>query len=141
MFTNMKERLHEEPVTELLAYAIFPDPEQVEKTIGEYQREEKLELLGYEAEGELVGIVGFLMEGEELQLKHIVVAPDYRGFGYGRGQLLELMLLKQPKRVICETEEESVNFFRAIGFEVRSLGEVHPGVERYECFYEVEDTE
>jgi ribosomal protein S18 acetylase RimI-like enzyme len=141
MFIEMKARLKEEPITELLSYSIFPDPERLEHAIREYQSSEELEILGYEVEGELIGLVGYRMNGEELELCHVAVDPSHRGLGYGRGQLLELMVRKQPKRVVCQTDEDSVNFFRAIGFEVRSLGELYPGVERFECFYEVDEEE
>lgn len=47
----------------------------------------------------------------------------------------------KPERVIAETDEEAVNFYRSIGFEVYSLGEKYPGVERFRCIYEVEESE
>jgi hypothetical protein len=46
-----------------------------------------------------------------------------------------------PVRIVAETDEESVQFYRNIGFIIRSLGEKYPGVERFLCTYEVEEAE
>lgn len=55
--------------------------------------------------------------------------------------ILELLLQldPKPKRVIAETDDEAVDFYRNIGFEVHSLGEKYPGVERFRCIYEVDE--
>lgn len=139
MLNNVKPQLHEPSVRELLEYAIFPDPDLLEQVAREYERSEKLELYGYEDQGELVGIVGFtISEDNEMEIKHIAVHPEARGQGYGRGQILELLTLKKPDRIVAETDEETVDFYRSIGFTVFGMGEKTPGVERYRCEYEAE---
>lgn len=35
----------------------------------------------------------------------------------------------------AETDAEAAGFYRACGFQVRSLGEKYPGVERFACFW------
>ncbi|WP_307720661.1 GNAT family N-acetyltransferase [Paenibacillus validus] len=139
MLTNLKTQLQEPAVRELLEYSIFPDPDLLEQVVGEYERSEELELYGYEEQGELVGIVGFTVsDRNEMEIKHLAVHPDARGRGYGRGQILELLALKKPARIVTETDEEAVNFYRNIGFTVIGLGEKYPGIERYRCEYEAE---
>lgn len=136
MLINLKQRLKDDEVKTLLSYAIFPDPEFLEKTIKQYTSNDSLEIYGYEVDGTLLGIVGFsLNEEERLVIHHISVDPEYRGMGYGRGQILELLELKNPKIISAETDEESVDFYRNVGFTVTSLGEKYPGVDRFQCEY------
>ncbi|OOC62409.1 GNAT family N-acetyltransferase [Paenibacillus ihbetae] len=127
-------------VRELLGYSVFPDPDQVEKAVSYYKAEGGSKLYGYVEEGLLVGIIGCDIQQDEVTIRHLAVIPENRGKGYGRGMILELLLQldPKPKRVIAETDEEAVDFYRNIGFEVHSLGEKYPGVERFRCIYEVD---
>ncbi|SEC27032.1 Ribosomal protein S18 acetylase RimI [Paenibacillus sp. GP183] len=132
----IKSRIHEHQIQELLAYSVFPDPDHLEQTIQDYITNEKLELFGYESDDVIVGILGFQQEDrDELTIQHIAVRPDSRGAGFGRGLILEAIAMFKPERVLVETDEEAVNFYRSIGFEINSLGEKYPGVERFVCSY------
>lgn len=141
MIKDISSRLDDLEVKELLAYAVFPDPERLDQAVEAYRKPNGLELYGYEEEGVLVGIIGVDASDDEMTIKHIAVTPENRGKDYGRGMILELLLQQKPARVIAETDEESVGFYRSIGFEIYSLGELYPGVERYRCVYEVEEEE
>ncbi|MBU5346479.1 GNAT family N-acetyltransferase [Paenibacillus lautus] len=129
-------------VKELLSYSVFPDPEAVVQAVAAYETGPS-RLFGFEEDGLLLGVIGFDVDQDELTIRHLAVLPENRGKGYGRGLILELLLEVQPKpaRVIAETDEEAVNFYRSIGFEVYSLGEKYPGIERFRCIYEVEESE
>jgi len=142
MLIDLKKRLDEPDVKEILEYSVHPDPEKLEVAVEAYKADPGLELYGYEEEGELIGVVGFRKNEEgRLNIEHIAVASDYRGLGYGRGLILETIEMKNPAVIVAETDEESVNFYRSIGFEIESLGEIYPGVERFKCIYMVEPDE
>ncbi|OAO89065.1 hypothetical protein AXX17_ATUG04830 [Arabidopsis thaliana] len=101
-----------------------------------------LTLYGYKADDEIIGVVGSrLDENNVLEIRHIAVHPDERGKGYGRGIVLELLAKTNPDALVAETDDDGVNFYRAIGFTIESLGERFPGVERYRCTYETEPEE
>jgi GNAT superfamily N-acetyltransferase len=139
MLIPIKHRIHESSIQELLSYAIFPDPERVEKEILHYQTNSDLELYGHEDADEIIGVVGFILHPDQaLELKHIAVEPDARGKGYGRGLILELIEVKKPVIIQAETDEDTVDFYRNVGFSIVSLGELYPGLERFKCTYEVE---
>jgi ribosomal protein S18 acetylase RimI-like enzyme len=132
----IKPRIDEYEIQELLAYSVLPDPVRFEQAIQDYLTNEKLELYGYESDDVMVGILGFQRdERDQLTIKHIAVRPDSRGAGFGRGLILEAIAMFKPVRVLAETDEEAVNFYRSIGFEINSLGEKYPGVERFACSY------
>lgn len=135
MLIDMKERMDEDNIKELLSYAVFPDPEKLEETLDEYRSNDDLELLALEGDGELIGIIGIEMHYKIIEIKHIAVQPHYRGLGYGRGLILELIALIDPEEIFAETDEEGVEFYRSIGFTISSLGEEFPGVERFKCVY------
>jgi len=137
MLIDVKERIAEETIKELLEYAIYPDPEKLDNTLNEYQTDPHLELMAIEDDGEVLGIVGFRHADRSLIIQHIAVNPECRGMGYGRGLILELIELKNPDKITVETDEDAVEFYRNIGFSISSLGEKYPGVERYQCEYHI----
>jgi len=142
MLVSIKERVREEAVQDLLGYCVFPDPDRLQAVTNDYESTDEHELYAYEEQGDIVGIVGIHVSPERLlTIRHIAVQPDMRGQGYGRGQILELIELKKPSRIVAETDEDAVDFYRNIGFTVVSLGERYPGVERFQCGYEVEEEE
>ncbi|MBD0380794.1 GNAT family N-acetyltransferase [Paenibacillus sedimenti] len=140
MLVEVKSRLEESQIQELLGYSVFPDPEDLDSTIELYKNDSELLLFGYESEGVMVGIIGFRLNGSnEMTLTHLAVEPESRGVGFGRGIILEIIEEAKPARIVAETDEEAVEFYRNIGFVINSLGEVYPGVERFRCTYEIDE--
>ncbi|WP_438350078.1 GNAT family N-acetyltransferase [Paenibacillus sp. FA6] len=142
MLLNIKSYIHKQEVAELLSYAVFPDEKSLKAAIQKYEETESLQLYGFEDEKLLVGLIGYVMDDKKiLTVHHLAILPENRLKGYGRGIFLELIQAQNPSQIITETDEEAVDFYRNIGFVVYSLGEIHPGVERFRCVYEVEDEE
>ncbi|OWA33879.1 GNAT family N-acetyltransferase [Saccharibacillus sp. O16] len=140
MLQSVKDQVRDPQIAALLELSIFPDPEHLERAISFYEEHSEAQLFAYEEGGDRIGIVGFKPSGEgEITLTHIAVEPSSRGGGYGRGMLLELMVQEKPQRVIAETDEEAVDFYRSVGFAVVSLGISSSGLERFRCVYEVEE--
>ncbi|TLS52224.1 GNAT family N-acetyltransferase [Paenibacillus antri] len=137
MLKPINHRVREQDIVEILETCVFPDPERLEQVAAEYENNPELRLYGYESEEEIVGVIGFerLDGGDGLLIRHLAVKPECRGAGFGRGQILELIEMAKPRLLVAETDEEAVEFYRRIGFEIESLGERYPGVERYRCTY------
>ncbi|MFC4600758.1 GNAT family N-acetyltransferase [Cohnella hongkongensis] len=139
MLIALKDRLDDPAVRSIVECSVYPDPDKLDETIAAYRSEDGMEMYGLEAEGECIAIIGLRMSEERvLKIEHLAVSPDYRGLGYGRGILLETIDKKRPAVLIAETDDDAVDFYRAIGFEIESLGEAYPGVERFNCVYLVE---
>ncbi|OAB43357.1 GNAT family N-acetyltransferase [Paenibacillus glacialis] len=142
MLVNVKSYIRKPEVTELLSYAVFPDDKSLNAAIQLYEGKESLQLYGFEDEKLLVGLIGFEIDEERiLTVNHLAILPENRLKGYGRGIFFELIEAQKPSRIMTETDEDAVDFYRNIGFVVISLGEIYPGVERFQCIYEVEDEE
>jgi ribosomal protein S18 acetylase RimI-like enzyme len=139
MLIDIKPKIDDSNIQELIGLAVFPDPERINEAIDAYRNEKELEIMGYEWVEQIIGIVGYHMNDNGiLELRHIAVTPEEQGKGFGRGIILELLHLKDPKVITVETDEETVDFYRSIGFTIESLGEKYPGVERFKCTYETE---
>jgi ribosomal protein S18 acetylase RimI-like enzyme len=138
MLRPIKDQMDQADIQALIGYSVFPDPEHLEQVIQDYKSDETLQLYGYESEEEIVGLIGFrVTEPGRVRIEHLAVKPECRGAGFGRGQILELIELLQPTLILTETDDEAVDFYRWIGFEIESLGEQYPAVERYRCTYVV----
>jgi ribosomal protein S18 acetylase RimI-like enzyme len=133
LLINIQDRIHDANIAELLGYSVFPDPEQIEAAIESYKSNHHF-LFGYVEDNEVIGVIGYcLLSDNDVLIKHLSVKPEYRGLGYGRGMILEIIDLIRPKRITLETDDDAVDFYRNIGFEITSLGEKYPNVERYKC--------
>ncbi|WP_152402149.1 GNAT family N-acetyltransferase [Paenibacillus cellulositrophicus] len=141
MLLNIKNYIRKPETMELISYAVFPDDRSIEQAIQQYEANDAWQLYGFEDGELLVGLIGYEKMDDTLLIRHISVIPENRGLGYGRGMILEVLTQEKPARVVAETDEEAVDFYRSIGFEVHSLGELFPGVERFRCVYEAEEDE
>lgn len=140
MFKDVKNLIEEAEIKALMSYCIFPDPDKLDKVIAQYKSKSDHRLYGIVVENQVVGIVGYKqLSSDVIEIQHISVSPQYRGGGYGRGLVLELLNTEKPAKIIAETDGDAVDFYRRIGFKINSLGEKYPGVERYLCFYLVDD--
>nr|WP_278044635.1 GNAT family N-acetyltransferase [Paenibacillus solani] len=69
----------------------------------------------------------------EIELKHIAIKSNNRRKGLGKKLIMEFMEENLIRRMEAETDKNAVNFYRKIGFNITSLGEKYPGVERFKC--------
>src|SRR5690606_16604954 len=82
----------------------------------------------------LVGIFGVIWLSKcEVELKHISVKSSNRRQGLGKEMVNEFIEENHIKRMKVETDKNAVNFYKKIGFNITSLGEKYPGVERFKC--------
>ncbi|SET35186.1 GNAT family N-acetyltransferase [Paenibacillus sp. NFR01] len=143
MLIDLKNKLDDPEIAELLGYAVIDDPQELERARVEYRDQSALQLAGWEEDGLVVGLTGFEeTEDGSLVLRHIAVLPENRGKGYARGMILELLSAREPRYVLAETEDEiGADFYRSLGFMVYSLGANAAGIETFRCVYEVDESE
>jgi len=142
MLIDIKDRLDQRHIYELLELSVFPDPDRIVAVVNEYKHNPSLHIKGYEDNEEIIGVIGYEQdEAGRLTIRHLAIHPDERGKGYGRGMVLRLLDEANPVTIEAETDEDSVNFYRSIGFAVQSLGEKYPGIERFRCVYVVDPDE
>lgn len=124
-----------EKVMQLLSYAVGSATEKkLHNILEQVYRQDDAELCVFiDDGGSAVGIVGFKGKGASAEILHIAVAENRRNSGIGRNMIDELLRLKNFTKLTAETDHDAVEFYRRYGFEIQSLGEKYPGVERFHC--------
>ncbi|MDQ6908405.1 MAG: GNAT family N-acetyltransferase [Chloroflexota bacterium] len=93
----------------------------------------------WEEDGQPAGILGIERVGRDAALLlHIAVDERFRHRGIASRMVSGVIAEEGLKALYSETDQESVGFYRAYGFQVTSLGEKHPGIERFSCRWEAE---
>ncbi|GGG12097.1 GNAT family N-acetyltransferase [Paenibacillus aceti] len=141
MLVRLTDSHWEQEVRELLEDAVYydADPSEVDEVMKQYQSPGSQEMYVFEDEEEFIGIIGFTMdEQKQLEIMDLAIHPQERLQGYGRGIILETIVLKNPSRIIAVTDEDGADFFRNIGFQVIGETSDEEGVEQFRCTYEVE---
>ena len=90
--------------------------------------------LGYEEDGAIIALIGVERLTESAaRIRGIAVDRNRRRQGVGRLMVQALKLRHPGVTLYAETDRDGVRFYARCGFQVRSLGEKYPGVERFEC--------
>lgn len=91
-------------------------------------------LYGYYIEQNIVGCIGLAkMDRKQCEIKHIAVSPAYRGKGIGREMVQYIKDHYCFSSICAETDQDAVNFYKNLDFQITSLLEKYPGVERFAC--------
>jgi ribosomal protein S18 acetylase RimI-like enzyme len=135
MLLVINPRLMEPEIASLLAYCVYqPDESKLDKIADMYLHNSNLMMFGYCLGKKVVGCTGVdFSNPEKAVLMHIAVDPAYRRRGIGRVMIADMITQYSIRCLEAETDGEAVDFYRNCGFEVESLGEKYPGVNRYRC--------
>ncbi|WP_079527871.1 GNAT family N-acetyltransferase [Halobacillus hunanensis] len=116
----------------LLTYAT--SEERVEQELEKYIQLTKRKLYVLELKGVIVGCIGIEFASTGIcEIKHIAVSPVERGRKLG-SKMVDYVCNKHALRsIFAETDIDAVDFYRNYGFEITSLAEKYPGVERFIC--------
>jgi GNAT superfamily N-acetyltransferase len=91
-------------------------------------------LLGYEERTAVLGLIGFERTSPTaVRIRGMAVDPRRRREGIGRVLVHEVGTRNRGSTLHAETDGDAVGFYARCGFEVSSLGERYPGVERFHC--------
>lgn len=140
MLIHINSEPVEPAVQELMEIAAGFDPEQQEEMWSRYRSGREAELYAYQDNEEWIGLIGIeMLSPERMDIMHLAIRPEDRLKGYGRGLILEAIILKKPKLVTSVTDEEGADFFRNIGFSVTGFFAAPEQPELFRCVYEAEE--
>ncbi|KPL61051.1 hypothetical protein AM506_04100 [Rossellomorea vietnamensis] len=116
----------------LLSYATSLD--KVNGEYASYLYSNRRKLFGLKVGETIIGCIGIeFLDGDRCEIKHVAVMPDRRDEGIG-SRMVEFILEHYfISSMVAETDRDAVLFYTKIGFEIESLGEKFPGVERFKC--------
>lgn len=131
MMEKIESVSHE--IVDLLSLATSKN--RVEKALKRYLNQANRVLyLNYQGH-ELVGFIGIEKRQEGIVIAHIGVLETHRHQKIGSSMIDYVVIKYRPAVVLAETDAEGVGFYRRYGFEIQSLGEKYPGVERFNCVW------
>ena len=125
----------QEPLVRLLAHAVWPPTEERAVAVLADRRDgDQVAVYVAMDNGMPVGLIRMRRSGaRSAEITHIAVTPERRRTGLGQFMVRELLAIERLGRVVAETDRDAVGFYIRCGFEVQSLGEKYPGVERVHC--------
>ncbi|MCU7557985.1 GNAT family N-acetyltransferase [Macrococcus capreoli] len=86
-----------------------------------------------EKNNKFLGVITIREKDGICKITSIAVDMKCQKEGYGK-QLIDY-IKRDFKKIIAETDDEAVNFYRKQGFKIITLGEKYPGVIRYQCIF------
>jgi N-acetylglutamate synthase-like GNAT family acetyltransferase len=137
MFVDVSKRMREPQIQEIFALAVgYPTPEKLEGLAHQYASEPTWSALALFDGAIPVGVLGLEMRSPgSAQIRYISVSPARQRSGVGRHLIEEIRRRESLMELYAETHSGAVPFYRQCGFEVTSLGELWPGVERFACWW------
>lgn len=136
MLVDISTKLQEASVIELLEYAVYSDPEELKAITQQYSEQGNHILYAFEDQEEYVALIGATRNQDIMEIKHLVVRPEDRMKGYGRGIIVELILKEEPAQLQAVVDDTAVDFFRNLGFQVIDHVDSASGAELYRCIYD-----
>jgi len=119
-------------IKRLLSYAT--SEEKVEREYKKYNCLPNRKLFIAEVYGKIVSCIGVEFHNfKKGVIKHIAVLPEERGSGIGSSMIRFICSEYKLKSLLAETDKDAVLFYSNLGFQITSLGEKYPGVERFLC--------
>ena len=128
MFLNVKDKLDNPALKQILAASLYK-PEAVNEKIEQY-RDGALSLYGWVEHDEVVGLCGFSVHNDHVEILNIAVAEKERGRGIGRAMTISLRN-KINLPIKAETDDDAVVFYRKSGFETAEFQK--QGYRRWVC--------
>ncbi len=136
---DFSRELENSRLRKVLAPAVYdPTPTRLALILSRYRTEPRWRLLGCRSGATILGCIGLELGADDTAtIRHIAVIPARRGEGIGRALIQQALRTFTFTHVSAETDHDAVEFYRACGFAVRSLGELYPGTIRFLCTYNV----
>jgi len=132
MFQDIKARITEPEVGVIISYAaIDGSPEGIAKEAGKYLSSDKLNFYGWIEDGRVIGVCGFEVHGDKVEIHLIAITEDRQRQGVG-GAMIAALQKMYGLPLEAETVEEAVGFYRKRGFVTTAFQHPEWG-EKYTC--------
>ncbi|UOR13642.1 GNAT family N-acetyltransferase [Halobacillus amylolyticus] len=124
-------------IRELLSHAT--SEKRIEQEYEKYIQSTNRKLYVIELNGVIVGCIGIdFVSANICEIKHIAVSPLERGSKIG-SKMIDFVCDKHLlSSIFAETDLDAVEFYENYGFNITSLGEKYPSVERFLCEYKIQ---
>jgi len=132
MFKDIKPRITEPEVGVIISYAALDgSPEGIAKEAEKYLSSDALKFYGWVENGEIVGICGFEVHSDRVEIHLISVAEKRQKQGIG-GAMVTALQTMYGLPLEAETVDEAVGFYRKRGFVTTPFQDPKWGI-KYTC--------
>ena len=140
MFQDIKPRITEPEVSVIISYAALDDsPEGVADEAERYLSSDNLHFYGWVEDGIVIGICGFEVHNDKVEIHLISVAENRQKQGIGGAMVIALQKM-YGLPLEAETVEEAVGFYRKRGFSTTTFQHPEWGA-KYTCVLWVKEQE
>jgi ribosomal protein S18 acetylase RimI-like enzyme len=132
---DVSQRMGERAIQEIFALAVgYPTPEKLADLAKQYESDPSWSAFALFDGTVPTGVIGLVQQAPgRVQIRYIAVSPTRQRSGVGRRLIESVRQDGTVSELHAETHVDAVPFYRRCGFEVTSLGELWPGVERFAC--------
>jgi len=131
---DIDSKMIDQSIQHLLSYAMSSNAVMQEYDKYIYLSNRKLYTLF--SENMAIGCIGIeIFETSNCIIKHLAVLPTQREMNAATKMIDFITEKHSLTQISAETDGEAVGFYEKYGFEITSLGEKYPGVERFQCIY------
>ena len=139
MFQDIKQRITEPEVGKIISYASFEgSTEGIAKEAEKYLSSDTLNFYGWVEDVEVVGICGYEVHGNKVEIHLISVAEDRQRKGVG-GAMVTALQEMYGIPLEAETDDDAVEFYRKCGFITTVFQHPKKG-KRHTCVLGVENS-
>lgn len=138
MFNNVQNRLSEPTLRHLISGCLFDSSSAgIDDALARYEGEQ---FYAWEVDGKPMGICGFRIFRDKLEICHIAVSENAHGKGYGNAMIAALRD-KYNMSIQAETDDDAVDFYRKCGFEATAINKQYGDntVRRWICVLETDE--
>jgi GrpB-like predicted nucleotidyltransferase (UPF0157 family)/GNAT superfamily N-acetyltransferase len=116
MFCDIKDRLDDPIVRRIMAASAFdPSPEAMDHKAAEFRRHASWQLFCWVDHGRIVGVCGFEIHKDYVEILNIAVDENVRRHGIGR-KMIAALWRQYEMAIEAETDDDAVDFYRKCGF-------------------------
>lgn len=131
MFCDIKEQLDNPAVHKILSYCLFDDSQEgIAKDVAKYRGHSSWQFYGWINNDEILGVCGFEVHSDWVEILHISVDENIRRQGIG-GKMVTTLWEKYKMAIEAETDDDAVEFYRKYGFEASAIQKYN--VRRWTC--------
>ena len=110
MLFDIKDKLDNPIVLNIMAASAFDSsPEAIKQKAIEFRRHESWQLYGWIKNGEIIGVCGFEVHKDYVDILNIAVAESVRHQGVG-GKMITELWKKYEMAIEAETDDDAVDF-------------------------------
>ncbi|MCL2077609.1 MAG: GNAT family N-acetyltransferase [Oscillospiraceae bacterium] len=137
MFIDIKNRISEPVVRQIIAAAVFDDSDEgLNQWEARIMGRDSQKLYAWVDNDKIVGVCNFEAHSDFAEILTIAVAENFRGRGVGYAMILALKD-KYKMNIEAETDDNAVNFYRKCNFETTAIRKYD--VRRWTCVLYVTD--